>query len=639
MLLSLLLCLPVAARVDDTSTRLSVDLGWDGVCRVGRWTPLFITLSHDRALAATIELNAPHTGQQGMRIVQPVTIGPTPTTFTLFFVPVYDLEQLGIEVRAADDGRLLAAQRPFDALVNDDVRRRLMLAGRGIVGVSGRPGWNGPTIASNGDSGGNGSLPIERLPDAPVGYDGLRVLILNAPDLNRLSRSQQQAIIGWVRAGGRLLFWADENAVPDDAPLLDVLPALVGPNTLLEIPTEIVRDAGLPDRFTRLRARALQPRPGAEVIDALSEPQSVGYAGHVGIGRVAVLPFDASLLLFSDADKAASFWSKVLAALGIDSSADRDTPHRYFTTDERAAGIDAAVKQIDTIEGAGSFDFGTIAWTLLGLMFVVGPIDWFVLKKLNRQPWTWATTTGWIGLITVASLYAGQLLHGGELHLCSVSVIEQIDGRRVYSSDVVEVYSPSTRHYELSVPAGWWQPLPGEQWFVSRGLREDYHFVQSRDGNAPLPLRVPIWSLRLLYGQRWTDDPPLIDARLSIRRDGETVAYSGTLRNQHAEPIELLQLECLGRSSRPAQTIAPGQTVTLQGVLLPPTESDRGDKTGFRSAMPELDDRQLRDGTHVSIHARFSSDRAVVDVPGQESSKRHVTILRAILPLAPTENP
>jgi len=612
-LLCLLLCIGGVARADD-ATRISVDLGWDGAYRVGRWTPLFITLSHDRSIAATIELTSPHSWRQGMRIVQPVTIGPTPNTFCLFFVPAYELEQLNIDVRDAERGRLLASRRPFDAFTGANLAPSLPRPAQSkLIGVSGRPGWNGPTSAFVRGRMDGGSLPIERLPDTPVGLDGLDLLILNAPDLTKLSKSQQHAIISWVRGGGSLLFWADENAVPDDAPLLDILPARIGSNVLLEIPPQVVNNAGLPDRFTRLRARVLQPKPGAEPIDALSTPQATGFVGRVGLGRVATLPFDASLLLFNDEPKAATFWSHVLIPLGFDPSADDRGPLR-FSADDRVTRLRSAVEQIGSIEGAGSFDFGTIAWTLLGLMFIVGPLDWFVLKRLNRQPWTWATTAGWIGLVTVGSLYAGQLLRSGELHVRTVSIVEQIDGRCVSASDIVAVYSPTTRRHELSVPPGWWQPLPGEQWYASRGLREEYDFLQSRDGNAPLPLRVPIWSLRFLYGQRWIDEPALIEAKLSIQHDGETVSYSGTLRNLHRDPIKLLRLECFGRHAFLLQSIAPGETVTLRGGLRSPPGSNREEDAESPAPTLDLRDRLPGDGSHVLVRAHFRSDNAIADL-------------------------
>lgn len=628
LLTTLPLLLGTVVHADD-ATRLSVELGWSGAYRVGRWTPLFVTVSHDRPLAAVIEVSTPHAGRQSMRIVQPVTLGPTPTIFCLYFVATFDLELLNIDVRDAERGRLLASLRPFDAPANAIVAwAHPTMAASPFIGVSGRGGWRGPTRPGGTGEHEVGMLAADRLPDTPIGYDAIDLLILNSPDLSRLSRPQQQAIATWVRSGGKLLFWADENAVPDDAPLLEVLPAVVGPNVLLELPDDAVHRLGLPERFTRLRGRSLQPKPGAEPIDAMSVPAVVGQVASIGLGRVAVLPFDASLLLFDDEKSAAAFWASVLASLGF-SPVDADQErNRFYVGDGRLRAIRAALEHFGTIEGAGSFDFGTIAWTLLGLMFVVGPLDWFVLKKLNRQPWTWATTTGWIGLVTVGSLYAGQLLRSGELHLRTVRIIEQVDGRCVAARELVAVYSPRTRRYELSVPSGWWQPLPGEEWYSSRGLREEFDFVQSREGNTPLPLRVPIWSLRMLYGQRWIDEPPMIEAELAIKTGQDGVRIVGTVRNLQGEPVELLRANWRRDSTELGETVAPGQAVAVNHVLRPAEEDELSPlevslARGAREPVPT---------GLVMLEARVRSDQGPAAVAGQPSQTRHVVLLRTFVP-------
>lgn len=636
MIALLLLLCTASVRAGD-ATRLSAELGWGGAYRVGRWTPLFLTISHDRPSSAVIEVTAAHSGPQGVRIVQPVTIGPTPTTFCLFLVAGYDVELINVDVRDGEGGPLLKSRRPFEAIGDDGEPRVLPRATRGkFIGVSGRGGWNGPPQGSGQVELDVGLLSVPRLPDAPVGYDGLDLLILNAPDLNKLSKPQQGAIASWVRAGGRLLLWADESAVPEDAPLLDVLPAAVGPNVLLEIPQQVVRDAGLPDRFTRLRGRSLQPKAGADAVAVFGGPQATGYAARVGLGRVAILPFDASLLLFSDERYAATFWSKVLSSLSFEAPAEDDAPRRYVVADERLNGIMAAVEQIGCIEGAGSFDFGTIAWTLLGLMFIVGPLDWFVLKMLHRQPWTWATTTGWIGLVTVGSLYTGQLLRSGELHLRTVSLVEQVDGRCVVASEIVAIYSPTTRRYELSVPAGWWQPLPGEQWFASRGLREEYDFLQARDGNAPLPLRVPIWSLRLLHGLRWIDDAPLVEAQLRMGDHGQ---LKGTIRNLAKQRLEVLELRRGKQRAATAMELPPGGSAEVDVRLEDARPEDVGRASGLRRSLRGLARHPGVDDNDVIVQARLREEQSIADVPGHAAREHHVTVLRAVVPVVSTEPP
>src|SRR4051812_5362628 len=67
-----------------TTTSLSVDIGWNGAYRFGRWAPVYVTASDARPRNVLVELYVPHDQMHAMKIHQVVTIGPTPTTFALY---------------------------------------------------------------------------------------------------------------------------------------------------------------------------------------------------------------------------------------------------------------------------------------------------------------------------------------------------------------------------------------------------------------------------------------------------------------------------------------------------------------------------------------------------------------------------
>src|SRR5437868_1409650 len=73
-----------------------------------------------------------------------------------------------------------------------------------VICVAGR--GDGPRqVAASLDNAGfdTGWLEVERLPTVAGGYDALDLLILASPDLSAITPEQQQAIAGWVTAGGR----------------------------------------------------------------------------------------------------------------------------------------------------------------------------------------------------------------------------------------------------------------------------------------------------------------------------------------------------------------------------------------------------------------------------------------------------
>jgi hypothetical protein len=480
----------------------------------------------------------------------------------------------------------------------------------------------------------NGIKP-DRLPDAPVGYDALDLLVLQRADLNRIDRDRQQAIADWVRTGGCLLVIPPDEPLPADGPLVGVLPCKVGATTEYLFPDDLrphVQRGGR--KSTGVRGFALAPKPGAEPLVLWPEGDGRGaataYAADVGFGRVIVAPFDITDLQFSrvpidpakkndkgkgkgagknkqnrkgndartdvapggvdpavdagpqgasaetDPGRPAGVGNGTIddggiinnAGNGVDnydnSSNNNDNappPETYGgslyrtllggtglldgagrgRTVNASYGLDpvgwrqeqavtALQDHLGSVPGAGRFGFSYVAWVVLGMMVLVGPVDWFVLKRLGRQPWTWVTTTGWIGAVTVAALYAGHVFKSGDLHYRTVAVVDQADNRVVARTTLAGLYSPKTTIYHFDAPptqadaqgnpvptnrppAGWWDPASGTV-YGGGGLKVDVPFHQTTEGNLPEPMTVNVWNLRFLRGENLTAGDPMVRASL-----------------------------------------------------------------------------------------------------------------------------
>src|SRR5262249_18706100 len=113
----------------------------------------------------------------------------------------------------------------------------------------------------------------------------------------------------------------------------------------------------------------------------------------------------------------------------------------------RAMAANRVMDMLGNVPGLGSFDFFYIALVMCGMMVIVGPIDWIVLKKLGRQPWTWTTTAGWIALITLGAMYIGSMFKSGDLHFRTLRLIDQADGMCIADTDAIGIYSPRTGEY------------------------------------------------------------------------------------------------------------------------------------------------------------------------------------------------
>jgi hypothetical protein len=641
--------------------QLDVDMGWGERARQGTWTPIGITVADGKPRNAVVELYAPHDSSQAMKIHQHIAIGPMPQTYVLYAPLVINYsEPVKLEIRDAQSRKLLAEQNIYDRSAEDfDSRhRRLMDDNQNtiLIGVSGRApamgqlesGSNGPRL---------GFLKQAYLPRTPKGYDSLNLLVLNEPNFTAMEAEQQKAIRDWVRAGGHLVLWPSEDPVPPDDPLVRLLPCRIGEVTVAEVPKDELQRFGLTERFAKLKARRLTPEPGAATYTVLGEkgPQVVRAAR--GLGYVTVVSFDASGLQFADFNRAQTFWGSVCDPKST--SRNYTGNLRIYThkvgnqiqDDKRAEAAGQIIDLLGDVPGVGTFGFKYVAMVLLAMMVIVGPVDWFVLKKIGRQPWTWATTAGWIGLITVSAIFVGSVFRSGDLHFRTLQLIDQVDGSVVARTDVVGLYSPKTDDYKMEVrPASWWEPISTDQFGYGRNVMVGIPFRQDGVENAPEEATINVWNLRFLTGERLGQGDPVIGAALTWGEETVSITnraatkrprITGTITNLSDFPLRRVWLRTARRSvdlsslsGFPAEGLAPKATLPVD---LEVDANARGDFWAVDANTQGQQQPQMRYGRWVLLQPREATEvvraagnlapergrriDALVDTDGKESPK------------------
>lgn len=667
-------------RAQTNQTKLDVQLGWGERVRGGRWTPILITASDASPRNVYIDLYAPHDGVNSMRIRQHLTLNPQPATVALYAPLVnFTAEEVSVLVRDAGTGRVLAHWPPETADGPPVFLNRYFIPGNVyLIGVTGR----GATMRllenqlDNTEEGRTqfttGYLEPGLLPFTPAGYDSLDLLVLNAPDLARLDNERQQAAADWVRAGGNLLMWPGEAPLPDASPLLDILPAKIGAQTQYTFGAGQLDRLGLQRRFGRVAGRVLEPALEAETVPLFGADGPHAYRKRVGLGQVFVAPLDIAQLQFTSTAQARAFWDPVLRPMLPAATGQGVYANQHQWDQREFAATEALANELGNVPGAGRFNFWYVSVVLIGMMLVVGPIDWFVLKRLGRQPWTWVTTGGWIALLTTGALFIGHVLRSGDLHYRTIRLVEQADGAAAATTDFVCVYAPKTADYALaSSPDVWWEPISPGGYGYRREVITDWRFHQTYRGNQPLPMRINVWNLRFLRGKAVGAGDPLIAADLSLRPGGDGISYTlvGTVTNRGAVPLRHLlvqtrngayQLDADAALAEGAKVIAPGATLTVNALLNPvglrashvssdgqimgqygPAQSMRPDELllaasdlAGRGALRAQQLVQDRDDVAV-VYALGEPAESPVKLKGQQPVPKHWLAVRALVALKP----
>ncbi|HYM69168.1 MAG TPA: hypothetical protein VEZ44_06195, partial [bacterium] len=293
----------VATGVDQD---LVVHIGFAGAVRVGVPVPLKIEVpALPEGGPAMVTVDVPALGRQTGEVV---------TTTVVPFQAV------------------AGAGRSFDVpVVLSDIRRplvvRVIVAGREQLhrAVPIDPMLVGGRIVAALSDEAAGLESFARLPQrvvtAYVGTDSLPrrwqeyaavdLLVVRDLDPGRLDDAQRDALLTWVRLGGRLLVVARPGTPAPPPFLRDVLPASVGPMRVVPPPPPGPTRAGGDLPAGPYAVSALDPRAGATVTRAGGVAVIAG--AHAGAGWVQLWGFDPRLPAFAEWPGRVRLWT---AALG-----------------------------------------------------------------------------------------------------------------------------------------------------------------------------------------------------------------------------------------------------------------------------------------------------------------------------------
>lgn len=440
-------------------------VGFDGKYKVGAWTPVRVIVEAEEATSVELELVAPDVDgapaafrdAAGGQAVEPGTSSHTryvkfgrsggPLTISLRVdgrEGVSSKSSLGDAVPTGDELVVVAGDEIGLADVGQDKRRGA--ESQYFVHLS-RP---------------------QELPDRWYGYEAVSLLILadsRGEFLRGVSKEQFAAIREWVLQGGRLLFAASGGGsqFADDSPWREFAPGAFRAveNSLRTSGLEIFAGASRPlnrtsgeeeavrlqvARFSDLRG-TVQAYEGRLPTD---EPWVIRYPH--GFGQVTVAAFDLGappISTWADRPKlVAKLLQETLEQSG-QSSAPRQRSGERPAFDDLSGQLHAS---LDHFDGVRVFAFSGVAGLLILYALIIGPADYFLLKKLNKLEWTWITfplaVAGFCGLAWIlASQWKSPRLRLNQLDLVDID----LEQARLRGVSWTHLYSPRGEIFDLSL--------------------------------------------------------------------------------------------------------------------------------------------------------------------------------------------
>ncbi|HYF63224.1 MAG TPA: hypothetical protein VD886_10455, partial [Herpetosiphonaceae bacterium] len=212
--------------------------------------------------------------------------------------------------------------------------------------------------------------------------------------------------------------------------------------------------------------------------------------------------------------------------------------------------------------GAGLPKVSTLILLLLMYVLVVGPLNYLLLRRLDRREWAWATIPASVAVFMAITYVGGSGLRGGSITTSQVAVVDSAPGQpdgRLTAAIAFTAGRRGTWDAGFKAPAvvG---PYAGD-FFFGNASDEDGVVQQNSDGTTALPGWVAnLGETRMVTAMGNVPVPYAIEARDLAFEGGNW--KGGTIANNGQTTINRAYL-VLGEQYIRLPALEPGATYTI----------------------------------------------------------------------------
>lgn len=467
-----------ALAQEPSGVTLTARLGLDGLCKKDSWIPVRVTAENAGPnVSGQVQISYTNTSGEvafGREILLPTTSRKEVILYFYLQGIISDLKATLIE-----EGKILAETKLSANCLSSDAM---------IFGVlSDNPSAYGliSEVEPIGGIIGISQLTIADLPDRVQGWT-LDALLVADTDTGPMTEAQRDALDSWLAGGGTLLFvggprW--QGAAAGLKGLLPVEPSSTQPSVDVSALAAYFLASPLTDGRATVSIGRLAPDATVLVaqdgIPLLAERR-------VGFGKVIYLAADPSLAPLSDWQDLPILYDHLLDA--------RSVKPGWVGNSWDGYSANNALSTLDILDVPSSV---YICGWLVFYVIVIGPLNFFILRRLKRRDLAWITIPALVLLFGGAAYFYGAVYRGQKPTLNRLALVQAWEG--VPTSEargLVGLYSPTRTTYTLQANDGF-MALPFESDY------DDWMILQDEE-TALLPdLRVEIGGVRsaLVQGQ------------------------------------------------------------------------------------------------------------------------------------------
>ena len=444
-LIGLLLPHPLYAQSAQSGLTMQAQAAYAGHFKYGEWLPVWVELENsgpdlDAEIRITLTSNAgPVTYAaavalpSGSRKRLPVYVLPNNYS--------RELEVHLVDRTGSAESPLLTATVAVDPLPNISYLAGMVGGERGAISFAAN--------ASLGQLERRVVLADIALPELPERVEGLNsfdALIFNNVEAATLTPAQSAALQSWVGRGGRLIVGGGATAQETLANLPEAL-QFVSVQDIIDVQE-------VPDLALFAQSDAIEaPGPFTLAQAQIHTGDILAHAGDTplltesrfGSGYVNFVALDLAGAPFNAWTGAPAFWSKLL---------DRDASYANWLPPDMSMRQMLADRLGYSLSNLPSLDLPSIrSLSLLLLLYIllVGPVNYFLLRRMHKLHWAWATIPLLTILFSAGAFGLGYSLRGNDLILNKIAIVDPLPDGAANVTSFMGLFSPTQQSYEIDV--------------------------------------------------------------------------------------------------------------------------------------------------------------------------------------------
>ncbi len=564
--------------------------------KIGTWTPVWVQLRGGaERFSGIMEVRVADDDGTPSAFRMPVDVGANKTErFTAYVRP--GSRDPDISIRLVDNdsrwvgsvSQATAMPQPPEAMMPSENLILILGKPQGVETLVDLPGFK---AAAPGSGGGMEEIVTARIdiqngsiPGRWYGYDAARVIVLDTGDrevMSALDALRGRPLVDWVERGGHLVVSVGANwQVVRDSVLAPILPGLPSGQ-------ERVTSLEALDSFASSAKQITPPGTAPVMVTKLEEVKERGgkvlsvtsnlplvIRGAYGFGRVTLITLDVDQKPFSDWPDRSLFWARAmdLKRPRVDQAGAGGVGAGYnpYGISDLSTQLRVA---LEDFPGVKLIPFGWVAFFIFLYILLIGPGDYFFLKKvLKRMELTWITFPTIVLTVSLVAYYAAYVLKGNDLLVNKVDLVDIDQETGVARGNTwMSLFSPQNRDYNIRAipmpldrdaptaaetdsssestrpPAGTevvlsWFSVPEDQFGAMGSSSRRFSLGGSGYVYQPVggvesveDLRIPIWSTKCVTARWFGPAAPLVESDL---KPMGTDRLEGTITNRQSVPLE-----------------------------------------------------------------------------------------------------